>query len=78
MRVYIERSLPVSIGADGQTLRTRTQRSTVGEALAQEGVALVGQDYSLPAPDTPLSTDMAIRVVRVREEIKNRARDDSL
>ncbi len=70
MRVYIERSLPVSIGADGQTLRTRTQRSTVGEALAQEGIALVGQDYSLPSSDTPLSADMAIRVVRVREEIK--------
>ena len=58
MRVYIERSLPVSIGADGQTLRTRTQRPTVGEALAQEGIALVGQDYSLPAPDTPLSAGL--------------------
>jgi uncharacterized protein YabE (DUF348 family) len=70
MRIYIERSLPVSIGADGQTLRTRTQRSTVGEALAQEGIALVGQDYSLPTPDTPLTADMAIRVVRVREAIE--------
>ena len=70
MRVYIERSLPVTIGADGHKLRTRSQRSTVGDALAQEGIALVGRDYSLPPPDTPLDADMDIRVVRVSEALK--------
>jgi 3D (Asp-Asp-Asp) domain-containing protein len=70
MRIYIERSTPVVISADGHTLRTRTQRHTVGDVLAQEGVALVGQDYSLPSSDTPVAEDMAIRVVRVREALE--------
>ena len=70
MRIYIQRSTPVAIRADGHTLRTRTQHSTVGDVLAQEGIVLMGKDYSLPASDTPLSQDMAIRVVRVREALE--------
>jgi uncharacterized protein YabE (DUF348 family) len=70
MRIYIERSTPVVISVDGVTVRTRTQRTTVGDLLAQEGLALMGKDYSLPAPNTPLAEDMSIRVVRVREELE--------
>jgi uncharacterized protein YabE (DUF348 family) len=68
MRIYIERSTPVVISVDGATVRTRTQRTTVGDVLAQEGLALMGKDYSLPASNMPLAEDMRIRVVRVREE----------
>ncbi len=70
LRIYIERSTPVVISADGHTIRTRTQRHTVGEVLAQEGVALMGQDYSLPPPHTPIAEDMTIRVVRVSEALE--------
>jgi 3D (Asp-Asp-Asp) domain-containing protein len=42
----------------------------VGDVLAQEGLALMGKDYSLPASNTPLAEDMSIRVVRVREELE--------
>jgi len=68
MRIYIKRSTPVVISADGNTVRTRTQRNTVSDVLAQEGVALMGKDYSLPSSDTPLTEDMEIQVVRVRDE----------
>lgn len=70
MRVFIERSTPVAIRADGRTLYTRTQRPTVGDVLAQEGVALIGRDYSLPASNTPVAEDMTIQVVRVREALE--------
>jgi uncharacterized protein YabE (DUF348 family) len=70
MQVYIERSTPVSIRVDGREVRTRTQQETVGDVLAQEGVSLVGQDYSLPAAQTQIAEDMTIRVVRVSQAIE--------
>jgi 3D (Asp-Asp-Asp) domain-containing protein len=70
MQVYIERSTPVSISADGREIRTRTQQETVGDVLAQEGVSLMGQDYSLPAAQTQIAEDMTIRVVRISQAIE--------
>lgn len=70
VRIYIERSTPVVIRTGERLIRTRTQRSTVGDALAQEGVALMGMDYSIPDPATAIAEDMLIRVVRVREEVE--------
>jgi len=71
LAVTINRSHPLLIQADGQTLQTRTQRASVGEVLSDLGLALVGQDYSVPAADQPLPTGdgAVIRVVRVREAI---------
>jgi resuscitation-promoting factor RpfB len=68
MEVSIYRSRPVSIIADGKTVQTRSQGSTVADALADAGVALVGMDYTLPGEDAPLQPGMHIRVIRVREE----------
>lgn len=70
MRVFIERSTPVEVRVDGRILRTRTQRQTAGEVLAQEDVALMGADYSLPPAHTPVAADMKIQVVRVREALE--------
>jgi len=70
MRIYIKRSTPVIISADGDTIRTRTQRNMVSDVLGQEGVILMGKDYSVPSPDTPLIEDMEIQVMRVREELE--------
>jgi uncharacterized protein YabE (DUF348 family) len=69
MRIYIERSTPVVVTTDGRTLRTRTQSYSVGDVLAQEGIALMGKDYSLPEANTPVAPDMTIQVIRVREEL---------
>jgi len=59
----------IQILADGRTINTTTARQTVGEALAQAGLALQGLDYSIPAADEPLPADGHIQVVRVVEEV---------
>lgn len=69
MRIALRRSQPISIIVDGGTVQTRTQGTTVADALADAGVALVGLDYTVPDEDTPLLPGMHIRVLRVREEI---------
>lgn len=66
IEVVIRRSRPVKIAADGKQIRTRTQAATVGEVLAQEGVALVGLDYTVPPEDAPLPEGEPIRVVRAQ------------
>lgn len=70
MRIFIERSVPVSLSVDGRILQTRTRAETVGQVLAQEGVALMGQDFSRPAAHQPVSAETWIEVVRVRETIE--------
>jgi len=69
MHVYIQRSVPVAIAVDGRTIKTRTQRETVADVLAQETVALVGNDRVEPKGDVPIADGMAIQVVRVKEAI---------
>jgi uncharacterized protein YabE (DUF348 family) len=69
LTITIDRARPVILQADGRTLPTRTRRATVGEALADAGLALAGEDYSIPAADQPLPADGIIRVVRVRTEV---------
>ncbi len=68
LTVTLTRAQPVTLIADGQSLVIRTRQATVGAALAEAGVALVGLDYAVPALDQPLPPDGVIRVVRVREE----------
>lgn len=70
LRVAIERSVPVSVEADGDRRKTRTQARTVGDALANLGVVAGGLDIVSPPMDTPLYDDIEIRVTRVREEIE--------
>ena len=69
MRVYIQRSVPVAIAVDGRTIKTRTQRETVADVLAQEAVALVGNDRVEPRDEVPIADGMAIQVMRVKEAI---------
>lgn len=68
--ITIERSVPVFIKVDGQLIKTRTRHSTVGQVLAQERVALVGQDYSVPPEMAPVTADTNIKVVRVSEVLE--------
>ncbi len=69
MQVRIERSKPAIIRVDGQLIRTRTRAETVAEALAQEGLTLLGKDYTEPGMNAPLADNANIRVVRVKEEM---------
>lgn len=67
LHIFIERSTPVTIIADGRTIQTRTHQPTVGSVLAQAGLALMGQDFSRPAAAEKISANDIIQVVRVRE-----------
>lgn len=65
--ITIRRSIPITIHVDGRTLVTRTHGATVGAALAEAGVALVGLDSSDPPAEQPIQLNSVIRVVRVTE-----------
>lgn len=68
MTITIQRSIPVSVIADGVTLETRTQGESVADLLADAEVILMGLDYSVPDEDTLLNAGDTVRVVRVFEE----------
>ncbi len=69
MLVTVERAVPFVVEVDGVEVAARTRAATVGEALAEAGFALVGEDYSLPALDAPLPADGRIRIVRVTDDM---------
>jgi uncharacterized protein YabE (DUF348 family) len=68
--ITVERSHPVTIVADGRAFNTRAIASTVGGALAETGIALIGLDYTRPALADALPADTTIEVVRVEEQVE--------
>jgi resuscitation-promoting factor RpfB len=67
--ILISRSRSLAITADGGQLQTASSARTVGEALAEAGIPLLGLDYSLPSEEEALPPDGQVRVVRVSESI---------
>lgn len=61
------RDLTIFVGEN--ILNIRSAAGTVGEALAEAGVSLIGFDTSSPPENDPLPIDGQIRVVRVYESI---------
>lgn len=59
----------IVIIVDGTQVRTRSAAATVGQALAEAGVSLVGLDASQPVEVAPIPGDGQIHVVRVVESI---------
>lgn len=70
LHVTVTRSVPVVIVVDGVEVAARTRAETVAAALVDAGFALVGEDYSLPAPEAPLPADGRIQIVRVTEDVQ--------
>jgi uncharacterized protein YabE (DUF348 family) len=68
--IYQLPSHELTITSNGKTTSTLSSTSTVGEALAEAGIPLVGLDYSVPAEYEPLPADGQIRVVRVTEALQ--------
>ncbi len=60
-------SLVITLG--GQSIMLKSSAVTIGQALRQAGIVLVGLDYSVPGDTQPLPSDGLIRVVRVRETV---------
>jgi uncharacterized protein YabE (DUF348 family) len=68
--ITLTRSEPLTIEADGESIHTRAVGGTIGDALAQAGVTLVGLDYTEPPEDAEIPADGDIRVVRVEENVE--------
>ena len=69
LQARLRRAQPVTFQVDGERISFRTTANTVGESLAEAGLALQGLDYSQPSADAPLPKDGQIRVVRVGETV---------
>jgi uncharacterized protein YabE (DUF348 family) len=69
LTVEITSGKPLLISVDGATLTGYSASNTIGEALAENGVALQDLDYSQPALSDPLPEDGVIKVIRVTEEL---------
>ena len=67
--VSIHRALPLTIQVGDKKISILSAAGTVGQALAQSGIALEGLDYSKPAEDQPLPEGGQIKVVRVQEQV---------
>ena len=60
----------LTIITNSKTNTISSSASTVGEALAEAGIPLIGLDYSVPSENESLPTDGQIRVVRVTESMQ--------
>lgn len=68
LTIQLERSLPVSLQADGATVSLRTRAQTVADLLAHLGITLGPKDYVTPNVEAPLVADLRVEVVRISEE----------
>jgi uncharacterized protein YabE (DUF348 family) len=71
MTITVTSPRELTVSSDGEAWRIQAQARTVGEALAEAGIPLLGLDYSLPADAEreTLPSDGQIRVVRVSESV---------
>jgi uncharacterized protein YabE (DUF348 family) len=70
LTITMRRAFNVTILVDGRTITTRTAHPNALDVLADMGITLVGNDYTRPGPETPLSPDTVIAVVRVTEDFR--------
>jgi resuscitation-promoting factor RpfB len=68
--ISILSSHPLTITVNGTIISFLSSTQTIGEALAEAGIPLIGLDYSLPGESEPLPSDGQIRVVRVTESMR--------
>ena len=59
----------LTVSVDGKVLPIKSSAATVGQALAEAGIPLLGLDYSSPSESEALPADGQIRVVRVSESV---------
>ncbi len=70
IRIYPASAQTLTITSNGKTLKVSTSAQTVGEALAEVGMPLLGLDYSIPPENDPVPPDGQIRVVHVSESVQ--------
>jgi uncharacterized protein YabE (DUF348 family) len=68
MRITVFRSFPLTIQDNGNTIQVQSRHTSAADVLAEAGIKLVGQDYTLPGNDALLRPNDVISVVRVTED----------
>ena len=69
MTITVSSTHDLTVSVDGKVVQIQSSARTVGEALTEAGIPLLGLDTSLPAAHEPLPSDGQIKVVRVSESI---------
>lgn len=69
MIITISSPRVITVRVDGMVIEIQSSAQTVGEALAEAGIPLLGLDYSLPSENEALPFDGQIKVVRVSESV---------
>lgn len=69
MTITVKSSRELTVSVDGEAVAVSSSARTVGEALAEAGIPLIGLDYSLPPGNELLPSDGKISVVRVSESV---------
>ena len=69
LTVMYNPSQTLSVTVDGINFQARSAASSVGQALAEAGIPLIGLDSTIPSENTPLPADGQIRVTRVLESV---------
>jgi 3D (Asp-Asp-Asp) domain-containing protein len=62
-------AVDLTISADGNSIQVRSAAETVGDALVESSLPLIGLDYSIPSETEPLPPDGLVRIVRVTEDV---------
>ena len=67
--ITIYQSHTITITSNNKTITVTSSAQTIGEALAEAGIPLTGDDYSIPSENEALPADGKIKVVRVSESV---------
>jgi uncharacterized protein YabE (DUF348 family) len=67
MKISYAPSRAIAVTADGRQILARSAAQTIGAALADVGIPLMGLDLSRPGADQPLPEDGQIQVTRISE-----------
>lgn len=70
LRVTIQRSVPVTLQADGLTYKTRTRGDTVADALSAMRIGVAGMDRVEPTLESELYDNIKINITRISEDVE--------
>jgi len=68
-KIIIKRASEISIKVDGEIIRTFTSALNVADALKEKNISLNENDKVIPNFNDPITNNLEIKVVRVKQEI---------
>lgn len=74
-KITIDRAVPVTVSIDGLSLEVRSQKTTIGDVLAEQGITLRNEDFTRPSRATHIQAGMDVEVIRVGREVVSEERE---